>query len=60
MMVWLNFGMALLFLVISVEIILKAIEHEVFGLGWTFIPLLAIITLLPFWYIFKMFKIPKE
>jgi len=60
MMVWLNFGMALLFLVISVEIILKAIEHEAFGLGWTFIPLVAVITLLPFWYIFNMFKIPKQ
>lgn len=60
MMVWLNFGIALLFLIISLEIILKAIQHEGFRLGWSFLPLVTLITLLPFWYIFKMFKVPKE
>ncbi len=60
MMVWLNFGIALMFLTISLETILKAIRFDGFSLGWSFIPLVVIITLLPFLYIYKMFKVPKE
>lgn len=60
MMVWLNLGIALMFLTITGEIILKAIQYEGFQLGWSFIPLVALITLLPFLYIFKMFKVPKK
>lgn len=60
MMVWLNLGIALMFLAITGEIILKAIQYEGLQLGWSFIPLVALITLLPFLYIFKMFKVPKK
>lgn len=60
MMVWLNFGIAIMFLMITLEILLKAIQFEVFRLGWAFIPLISAIVLFPFWYIFKMFKVPKE
>lgn len=60
MMVWLNFGIALMFLVISLEIILKTIKTVNFSIGWSFMHLIAFLTLFPFWYIYKMLKLPKQ
>jgi uncharacterized membrane protein len=60
MMARLNLGIVLLFLIISIEIILKASQYDGIRLGWTFIPLTVLIIIFPFWYIFKMFKLPKE
>lgn len=60
MMVWLNFGIVVMFLVITLEIILKALRYDGISLGSSFIGLIAIITLLPLWYSYKMIKVPKE
>ena len=60
MLVWLNLSIAVLFFIITLEILLKALEIEGLALGWTFIPLIAFVLLFPFWYIIKMFKVPKS
>ncbi len=60
MLVWLNLSIAVLFFIITLEILLKALEIEGLALGWTIIPLIAFVLLFPFWYIIKMFKVPKS
>jgi len=60
MMVLLNFCIALMFLFISTQVIVPSVGFEGVSFGWFIVPLLALITFLPFWYIYRMFKIPKE
>ncbi len=60
MLTWLNLGIALIFLVISLNAILMAKEVNHFSIGWVIIVLLLAITLGPFISIFKMFKVPKS
>ncbi|GMN10901.1 hypothetical protein MTsPCn9_27870 [Croceitalea sp. MTPC9] len=60
MLVWLNLGIAFIFLVISLNSILLAKEVTNFSIGWLIIVLVAVITIRPFVSIFKMFKVPKS
>lgn len=59
MLAWLNLGIALIFLIISLHTILLAKEVSTIAIGWLIILLVAVITLGPFIVIFKMFKVPK-
>jgi uncharacterized membrane protein len=59
MLVWLNLGIALVFLVISTHTILLAREVTSIDIGWVIIALVVAITIGPFIYIYKMFKVPK-
>lgn len=60
MLTWLNLGIALIFLVISLHSILLAKEITNFSIGWLILVLVAAITIGPFISIFKMFKVPKS
>lgn len=59
MMVWLNIGILLTFLAISVHSILLAKEIHIHFMGWLPMVLVAGITLYPFLVIYQMFQIPK-
>lgn len=60
MLVWINLAIALIFLVISTQTILLAKEINHIDLSWFILFLAAIITIAPFYYIFKMYKVPKS
>ncbi|WP_350291057.1 DUF1648 domain-containing protein [uncultured Croceitalea sp.] len=60
MLVWLNLGIALVFLVISAHTILLAREINTMDIGWLIIVLVAVLTIGPFIAIYKMFKVPKQ
>ena len=59
MLVWLNIGTALVFLVVSLHSILLAITVQSINLSWLIIYLMGFLTLYPFIVIYKMFQIPK-
>ncbi|MFD0796720.1 DUF1648 domain-containing protein [Maribacter chungangensis] len=59
MLVWLNMGTVLVFLVISLHSILIALRVQWINLSWFIIFLLIFLTLYPFIIIVKMFQIPK-
>lgn len=59
MLALINLFIAILLTIISFEIILKAKEFTEFHLSFTFIPICLFIIILPFFYSYKMFKIPQ-
>lgn len=59
-MVWLNLGIALMFLTISLHAILLATKTINIDLGWLIIVLIVVITVGPFISIYQMFKVPKS
>ncbi|AKA34393.1 DUF1648 domain-containing protein [Flagellimonas lutaonensis] len=60
MMVLVNLGISALFFVVTLHTIAVAKSFDLLNLGWLILVLLATLTLMPFWYILKMFKLPKE
>ena len=60
MVVWINLGISLLFFLISLHTILLVNEVKVIDLGWFILFCTILITLFPFYIIFKMFKLPKK
>lgn len=60
MIIWLNLGIAILFTFLSLHTLLLAKGIIVPNLGWVIPVLTAVITITPFLYIIKMFKIPKS
>ncbi len=56
----LSFSCVLLFFILSLETILIAANYIDSGLGFTLPIFITFITLLPFYFIFRMFKIPKS
>ncbi|NQZ45557.1 MAG: DUF1648 domain-containing protein [Flavobacteriaceae bacterium] len=59
MMAWLNIGVALLFTVISIQVIIKAMDYDGWGIGWLFIPMVVLIITVPLWYTYKMHQLGK-
>ena len=59
MLVGLNLGIVLVFLVISLHSILLGSGVQFFNLSWLLILLIGGLTLYPFLFIYKMFNIPK-
>lgn len=60
MLYWINVSVALLFFVISITIILKATSNGKNSFNWLLPTLIAIVTLLPFLFIYKMRKHSKN
>ena len=58
--IWLNLGIAILFTFLSLHTLLLAKGIIIPNLGWVIPVLTAVITITPFLYIIKMFKIPKS
>lgn len=56
----LSISCVLLFFIVSLETILIAGKYVDSGLGFTLPIFITFITLLPFYFIFKMFQIPKS
>lgn len=59
MLVVLNSTIAFLMLFIAIDIILKVKVIDGFQLSFAFIPLCGFLALIPFFYIYKMLKVPK-
>ena len=60
MMTLVNLGITVLFFAISLHTIALAQSFDFLNLGWLMLALIMALTLMPFWFILKMFKIPKE
>lgn len=60
MLVLINLGISLLFFVVTLHTIAVAKSYTHLNLGWLLLVLIAALTLMPFWFIFRMFKLPKE
>ena len=59
MLIYINLIIALLFLIISLHTILLAKGITGFNIGWLIILLVVTLTIGPFFYMYKMFKVPK-
>ena len=59
MLVWLNFGIAILFTLLSLHTLLLAKEITTIDLGWLLLVFITSITFGPLFFIYKMFSLSK-